>query len=292
MNMAPRKPRRDYWGWIFIAPSFLILLVCYLIPIVMNVVFSFTAYNVIQPPRFVGFANYLRMANDRYLGIALRNTLVYTALVVPLQTGFSLAFAIVLAGVCGTRWGRLIKGALFIPVITSMVLVGAIWRIFLATDGGMINYLLGLFGVSPVNWLGGTRSSMLSIAMVAIWKSVGYFLVIFFAGVMDIPRVLYEAAVVDGANWFRKLTHITLPMLKPITYLVVTLGTIWSFQVFDLVYVMTGGGPGFATTTLVLSIYNTAFREFRMGRAGAISMLLLVIIFIVSYLRKKGFRHD
>ena len=109
---------------------------------------------------------------------------------------------------------------------------------------------------------------------------------------MDIPRVLYEAAVMDGANWFRKLTHITLPMLKPITYLVVTLGTIWSFQVFDLVYVMTGGGPGFATTTLVLSIYHTAFREFRMGRAGAISMLLLVIIFIVSYLQKKGFRHD
>ena len=96
----------------------------------------------------------------------------------------------------------------------------------------------------------------------------------------------------DGANWFRKLTHITLPMLKPITYLVVTLGTIWSFQVFDLVYVMTGGGPGFATTTLVLNIYNTAFREFRMGRAGAASMLLLVIIFIVSYLQKKGFRHD
>ena len=292
MNMAPRKPRRDYWGWIFIAPSVLILLVCYLIPIVMNVVFSFTAYNVIQPPRFIGFANYLRMANDRYLGIALRNTLVYTALVVPLQTGFSLAFAIVLAGVCTKRWGRLIKGALFIPVITSMVLVGAIWRIFLATDGGMINYLLGLFGVAPVNWLGRTDTSMLSIAMVAIWKSVGYFLVIFFAGVMDIPRVLYEAAVVDGANWFRKLTHITLPMLKPITYLVVTLGTIWSFQVFDLVYVMTGGGPGFATTTLVLNIYNTAFREFRMGRAGAISMLLLVIIFIVSYLQKRGFQRD
>ncbi len=292
MKFPAQTRTRDYWGYLFILPSFLILLVCYLIPMVMDVFFSFTSYNVIQPPRFVGVRNYIQMANNRYLGIALRNTVVYTIIVVPAQTVISLAFAVILARVCNNKWGRFVRSSLFIPVITSMVLVGLIWRIFLATDGGMINYFLGILNINPINWLGRKNTSMISICLVAIWKSVGYFLVIFFAGVMDIPRVLYEAAVVDGANGFQKMMKITLPMLKPVTYLVVTLGTIWSFQVFDLVYVMTGGGPGFATSTLVLNIYNTAFKEFRLGLASAISLFLLLIIFLISYLQKKGFRED
>ena len=144
---------------------------------------------------------------------------------------------------------------MFIPVIASAVTAGTIWRIILSTDGGILNNILGVFGIDPVNWLGSTSTSLVSICIVAVWKNVGYFLVIYYAGIMGIPRDLYEAARVDGATTIQQFTKITLPMLKPITYLVVTLGIIWSFQVFDLSYQMTGGGPGHSSVTLVMSIY-------------------------------------
>ena len=143
-----------------------------------------------------------------------------------------------------------------------------------------------MFGLPSVNWLGGKLTSMLSVCIVSVWKNVGYFLVIYFAGIMDIPRSLYEAAEVDGANAFQRFFKITLPGLSSVTFLVVTLGTIWSFQVFDLVYTMTGGGPGTSTVTLVLTTYNAAFKEYNMGYASAVAMLMFVFVLAVSGLQK------
>ncbi|MEG0897459.1 MAG: sugar ABC transporter permease [Ruthenibacterium sp.] len=234
----------------------------------------------------MGLKNYVRLFKDPYVVDSLKNTLLYTVMVVPLQTIFSMTVAALIAAKFRNRFGRFVKGMMFVPVISSTVLVGTLWSVMLATDGGIINAFLGWFGASPINWLGSSKTALLGVCAAAIWKNVGYFLVIFYAGIMNIPGHLYEAAEVDGASYMQSFFHITLPSLKPITFMVMTLGMIWSFQVFDLVYTMTNGGPGRSTKTLVLTIYNAAFKERNMGFASAVAVLMFCIVMIVSAIQK------
>lgn len=276
-------------GYTYILPS-LILIVCFsIIPIFMSGFFSFTEYNVMNPPKFVGMNNYEKILQDEYVREALINTLKYVVITVPIQTILALVFAAFIAVKMQNRAGEFLRSVMFIPVIASAVTSGTIWRTILGTDGGVLNNILGIFGVDPINWLGDSRTSLISICIVAIWKNVGYFLVIFYAGIMDVPKSLYEAARVDGANMFQQFFKITLPMLKPITSLVVTLGIIWSFQVFDLSYQMTGGGPGYSSVTIVMAIYNAAFKNYKMGYACALAMVLLVIVLVINALKQHVF---
>ena len=282
-----RKNKEAVQGIIYILPSFLLILIFCIIPIFMSAYFSFTDYNIMNPPEFAGLDNYVQMFKDDYVTAAVKNTLLYVLMTVPFQTIISLAFAGFIAQkLNGKKGGEFLRSVMFIPVIASAVTAGTIWRIILSTDGG----ILGIFGIDPVNWLGSTSTSLVSICIVAVWKNVGYFLVIYYAGIMGIPKDLYEAARVDGATTIQQFTKITLPMLKPITYLVVTLGIIWSFQVFDLSYQMTGGGPGHSSVTLVMSIYNSAFKQYRMGYACATAMFLLVIIIVINLLENLFFQ--
>lgn len=276
-------------GYAYILPSLILILSFSIIPIFMSGFFSFTEYNVMNPPKFVGLANYEKVLQDEYVREALMNTLKYVVLTVPIQTALALAFAAFLAMKMQNRSGEFLRSVMFIPVIASAVTSGTIWRTILGTDGGILNNIIGLFGIDPVNWLGDSKTSLISICIVAVWKNVGYFLVIFYAGIMDIPRSLYEAARVDGANTYQQFFKITLPMLKPITSLVVTLGIIWSFQVFDLSYQMTGGGPGYSSVTIVMAIYNAAFKQYKMGYACALAMLLLVIVLIINAVKQRVF---
>lgn len=289
MKNKNRSDVKDFTAYFFILPSFLILMVCYVAPIFMNILYTFTDYTLIKPPTFTGLDNYKQLFSDPFISASIRNTIVYTIIVVPIQTILSLLFAALIAQYCRNKWGEFIKGSLFIPVISSMIIIGTVWRMFLATDGGFINNMLNLFGIDNINWLGQKSTSLLSVCAVSIWKNVGYFLVIFYAGIMDIPKSLYEASEVDGASKSQQFFNITLPSLKAITYLVVTLGTIWSFQVFALVHTMTGGGPGTSTMTLVLSIYNTGFRQYDLGYASVISVLLLIFVLIISAVLKRLF---
>ena len=286
-----RKNKEALQGIIYILPSFGLILVFCIVPIFMSAYFSFTDYNIMNPPEFAGLDNYVQMFKDDYVTAAVKNTLLYVLMTVPFQTIISLAFAGFIAQkLNGKKGGEFLRSVMFIPVIASAVTAGTIWRIILSTDGGILNNILGIFGIDPVNWLGSTSTSLVSICIVAVWKNVGYFLVIYYAGIMGIPKDLYEAARVDGATTIQQFTKITLPMLKPITYLVVTLGIIWSFQVFDLSYQMTGGGPGHSSVTLVMSIYNSAFKQYRMGYACATAMFLLVIIVVINMLENLFFQ--
>lgn len=286
-----RKNKEAVQGIIYILPSFLLILIFCIIPIFMSAYFSFTDYNIMNPPEFAGLDNYVQMFKDDYVTAAVKNTLLYVLMTVPFQTIISLAFAGFIAQkLNGKKGGEFLRSVMFIPVIASAVTAGTIWRIILSTDSGILNNILGIFGIDPVNWLGSTSTSLVSICIVAVWKNVGYFLVIYYAGIMGIPKDLYEAARVDGATTIQQFTKITLPMLKPITYLVVTLGIIWSFQVFDLSYQMTGGGPGHSSVTLVMSIYNSAFKQYRMGYACATAMFLLVIIIVINLLENLFFQ--
>ena len=272
-------------GFLYILPSLVLILVFSVVPILMSLYFSFTKYNVLQPPQWTGLDNYIRLFRDPYVRASLKNTVVFTVITVPLQTAGSLVLAAVIAELFHNKFGNFVKSSLFVPVIASAILVGTLWFTLLSPRG-VVNSIIHAFGLPSVNWLGGKLTSMLSVCIVSVWKNVGYFLVIYFAGIMDIPRSLYEAAEVDGANAFQRFFKITLPGLSSVTFLVVTLGTIWSFQVFDLVYTMTGVGPGTSTVTLVLTTYNAAFKEYNMGYASAVAMLMFVFVLAVSGLQK------
>ena len=266
-------------GLLYILPSFILILLFSIIPLFMTLYFSFTKYNVINAPEWIGFKNYTALFQDSFFKASVKNTIVYTLLVVPLQTLFSLLLADIIAKQFRNRFGTFIRMVLFIPVISSMILVGMVWKFLLSTDNGIVNMILTFLRLPRINWLGTQNTAMISICMTSIWKNVGYFLVI-----------SYESAKVDGASRWQEFFYITLPSIKPITYLVVTLGTIWSFQVFDLVYSMTGGGPGRSTLTLVLIIYQYAFKQYKMGYACAVSFVLFLLVLLVSAMQKIAFR--
>ena len=285
-----RKKKEALQGIIYVLPSFILIMAFCIIPIFMSGYFSFTSYNIMTPPKFVGLENYERVFQDGYVADAAKNTLLYVLMTVPAQTILSLVFAAFLAYKMQNKTGGFLRSVMFIPVIASAVTAGTIWRIILNTEGGLLNNILNFFHLDSVNWLGSTKTALISICIVAVWKNVGYFLVIYYAGIMGISKDLYEAAKVDGATSIQQFFKITLPMLKPITYLVVTLGIIWSFQVFDLAYLMTGGGPGRATVTLVMGIYNAAFKQYKMGYACAMAMLLLLIVVIIYVIENLFFK--
>lgn len=285
-----RKKKEAIQGIIYILPSFILIIGFCVLPIFMSGYFSFTSYNMMAPPEFVGLENYKKVFQDSYVVDATKNTLLYVVMTVPVQTILALVFAAFLAYKMQNKVGGFLRSVMFIPVIASAITAGTIWRIIFNAEGGILNSLLGVFGIDSINWLGDTKTALLSICIVAIWKNVGYFLVIYYAGIMGISRDLYEAAKVDGASSIQQFFKITMPMLKPITYLVVTLGIIWSFQVFDLSYLMTGGGPGHSTVTLVMGIYNAAFKQYKMGYACAMAMLLLVIILIINTVENLFFK--
>ena len=285
-----RKKKEALQGIIYVLPSFILIMAFCIIPIFMSGYFSFTSYNIMTPPKFVGPENYEKVFQDGYVADAAKNTLLYVLMTVPAQTILSLVFAAFLAYKMQNKTGGFLRSVMFIPVIASAVTAGTIWRIILNTEGGLLNNILNFFHLDSVNWLGSTKTALISICIVAVWKNVGYFLVIYYAGIMGISKDLYEAAKVDGATSIQQFFKITLPMLKPITYLVVTLGIIWSFQVFDLAYLMTGGGPGRATVTLVMGIYNAAFKQYKMGYACAMAMLLLLIVVIINVIENLFFK--
>ena len=278
-----RKTKEAVQGVIYILPSFVLILIFCIVPIFMSGFFSFTDYNIMNAPEFVGLDNYKKMLQDSYVRDAAKNTLLYVVMTVPVQTLLALTLAAFLAEKMRNKTGGFLRSVMFIPVIASAVTAGTIWRIIL-------NTILNFFHISSVNWLGSTQTSLLSICIVAVWKNVGYFLVIYYAGIMGIQKELYEAAKVDGATSIQQFTKITLPILKPITYLVVTLGIIWSFQVFDLAYLMTGGGPGHSSVTLVMGIYNAAFKQYKMGYACAMAMFLLIMIIIINVIEDLFFK--
>lgn len=275
----------------FLMPSLIILIVFSILPIFASGYYSLTKYNVLAPPEWIGLKNYENMLKDPTIRAAFKNTLLFVVVTVPLQTAFALILAALIAEVYRNKFGNFVKAALFIPTVASPATIGAVWCMLCGAKGP-INLFLNSIGLDSVRWLGDKDIAMFLICFITVWRNIGYFLVIFYAGIMDISRDLYEASEIDGATPIQQFFRITLPNLKSVLYLVVTLGTIWAFQEFDLVQIMTNGGPGNATMMLVLTIYRAAFKESRMGYASAISMVLLVCILIVSVLQKVLMRGD
>ena len=285
-----RQQRQALYGAIYILPSFLIIFIFSAVPIVMAIYFSFTKYNLVAAPEWIGLENYMKLASNSYLRAALSNTVSYVAITVPIQTALALSIAAFLGDKMQNKYGGFLRSVMFIPVIASLIASATVWRVMYESNGGIINQFLAVFGAQPVNWLGSRSTALGSVAAVAIWKNTGYFLVIYYAGVMNISVEIREAAIVDGANAWQRFFRITIPILKPITYMVVTLGIIWSFQVFDLVFKMTGGGPGRATYTVAYVIYTYAFQDKRIGYASALAVCLLILILLIHVIQNFFFK--
>ncbi|GAB77970.1 carbohydrate ABC transporter membrane protein 1, CUT1 family [Austwickia chelonae] len=282
--------QRRWTGLWYVAPSLIVITVVAIAPMVMSAGLSFSDYSGFDSPRFTGAANYEKLLDDPHFSAALVNTAIFTLIAVPLQTVIPMGIAALLVD---TRWlllNRMVRSVLFVPVVASLVLVGTVWQYMLAPGSGFFNTVLRRLGLASINFLGDPNTALFCVALVSVWKNLGYFLVIFYAGILDIPRELYEAAQVDGAGGWRQFLHITVPGLRPVVFLVTVLSTIWSFQVFDLVYAMTGGGPGGATSTIVMAVYESAYKSFDMGYASAMAMVLLMIIAAASAAQHLFFR--
>ncbi len=272
-------------AYLFLLPSFLGLLLFKWYPNISSLALSFTEWNGFTKINFIGLQNFQKLFHYDTFLIALKNTAFFALGVVPGQ----LILALIVAQLLNTkiRGQKFYRVVFFMPYISALVSVAIVWSVLLHPTFGPINLFLKHIGFSnPPAWLSDTRWALPSIIGMSIWKSFGYFSVIFLAGLQGIPEFLYEAATIDGASSFQKFTKITLPLLTPSIFYSLIVATIGSFKVFDQVYIMTEGGPGRATTTLVQFIYEKAFTDFRLGYASAAAMVLFIITLALTFIQK------
>ncbi len=268
---------------LFLTPNLAIFLVFIILPAVLGIRMSLFEWSILDGARFIGFANFREVVKDEMFWATLRNTFVYVVAVVPLLTAFALALALVLAKE-GKGMG-FFRAIYYVPTMLSMIIVGIAWRWILGFDLGIINYALKLLGAAPMPWLTDGAMANVSLVFVTLWTRVGYFMMMFIGGLQAIPSTYYEAAKVDGADRRAIFRRITFPLLRPITLVVVILATIEAFKAYDLIYVMTQGGPGTSTKFLVQYIYQAAFQEDKLGYSAAMSVILLAVIGVFTALQ-------
>ncbi len=273
-------------GWLFLAPALLLIGTFFFLPVVGALVLSFTDYDIYalgdpDNARWVGLDNYERLVGTPIFWTALRNTLYFALVGGPLSIAVSLGAAL-LVNAKLVRFRGFFRTAYFVPFVTTLVAVAVVWRYLYHPRYGLLNYLLGLVGIGPVDWLGDPTWAMPAIILMAVWKNFGYNMLIFIAGLQSIPEELYEAAHLDGASAVQRFRHVTIPMLGPTTLFVAVITMIGYFQLFAEPYVMTRGGPLRATTSIVLLMYEEGFRWWRMGYAASIAFVLFLIILVAT----------
>jgi len=282
--LSSRRRDNTFKAYAFLLPNFLGFFIFSLIPLVSAFLLSFIKWDTANPMVFVGLNNYAKLFRDESFMISFWNTIYYTVGTVPLTMAFSLVVALAL----NTR----IKGigffrtAFFFPYIVSLVAIAIVWNnLFHPTMGPINSFLMSMGIENPPGWTASVEWAMPAVIFASVWRQMGYFMVIYLAGLQGIPRELYEAATVDGANAWQRFKTITLPMLTPTTFFVSVMLVINGFKIFDLIMVMTEGGPGRATNVLVYYIYYAAFLQFDFGYASAISMVLLVLVLTVTIIQ-------
>jgi multiple sugar transport system permease protein len=274
------------WGLLLAAPATLHTLLWIGVPIVVAIVLSFTAYDIIHPPEFSGLENYATIFTDELFWLSVWHNVLIAGIGIPISMLLALVFATLLNRAIPGR--GLFRVMVFLPHITATVAVAMIWLwIYAPTDNGLANMALSLFGIENAAWLTSTQTSLLSVLIVTIWQGVGLKMLIYLASLQGISKDLYEAADIDGAGMFSKFRHVTVPMLRPATFFVLVTSIIGNFQTFDLIYNLTAGGPANSTTVITYEIYQTAFQEFRMGLATAQSVILLLLLVGLTIVSRK-----
>ncbi|MEJ7759578.1 MAG: sugar ABC transporter permease [Gemmatimonadaceae bacterium] len=273
-------------AWFFLAPAFALIGIFFFLPVAAAMLLSLTdfdLYGIANPgnTRFVGFENYSRLLRTPDFWLALRNTFYFAFVGGPLTIAVSLGAALLLSSKL-VRFKGVFRTIYFTPFVTTLVAVAIVWRYLYHSRYGFFNYALSYIGVDPIDWLGDPHWAMPAIILMAVWKSFGYNMLIFIAGLQAIPEELYDAAAIDGASPFRRFWSITLPMLSPTLVFVTVITMIGYFQLFAEPYVMTQGGPLRSTTSVVLLMYEEGFRWWRMGYAAAIAFVLFIVILLAT----------
>lgn len=296
LETSRQRPNRrwnmtqDLGGYLFMLPTILVLGTFVVLPILYAVFLSFQKVQLLGgiDYEFIGFRNFTRLVEDERVWIALRNTAEYVAIVVPTQTILALVLAVTLnSGIRGKNWWRILY---FLPTVTSSAVLTLIFMWIYNTDG-LLNDVLAFVGLPTYNWLGDPAVALKGIMIMNIWSTAPFYMVIYLAALQDIPQSLYEAAEIDGANGWQKFIYVTIPILQPVTFFVVVVGVIGTFQLFDQSYIFSGGtgGPNNATLTVVLLIYQAVFRNLQMGYAAAIAFLLAAVIIAITLIQRQIF---
>jgi len=283
-----RSARRLARAVPFVLPSFVGVVLFLLVPVVIVLVLSFFRWNFLQPPKWVGFGNFTTMVTHDHVFHALLVTAYYVAWNIPIQTVVALGLALLLMRRMPAM--GFFRALYVLPFMSTPVAMAVVWGWLFNARSGLVNHLLALVGVHGPNWLGDTHTALPVVAMVSNWQYAGYNMLFFLAGLGSISPQLYEAAGIDGAGAVRKFVSITLPLLNPTMLFVLVTDVIGSFQIFDTVYVMTQGGPGSATNVINYQIYSTGFRNFDVGSASAMSLVLFAVILVVTVVQFRFFR--
>ncbi len=288
-----RKTQEAIAGYGFMAPTILVATIFLILPVVMAIWLSFYKVQLLGEfsTRFVGMKNFVRMGSDERVWIAFKNTLEYAAIVVPLQTILAFTLALILnSQIRGKDGFRIV---FFLPTVTSSAVLTLIFMWIYNSDG-LLNSFLDFLHLPTYNWLGDPAVALKGIMIMNIWSTAPLFMVIYLAAMQDIPETLYEAATLDGANRWEKLTHITLPFLQPVTFFVIVVGLIGTFQLFDQSYIFSSGsgGPNNSTLTIVLLIYQYAFKNLDMGYALALTLVLAIALMVATLIQRLLFREQ
>lgn len=286
-----RRVRRDgtLMALVFVVPYIILFFAFRIGPAIAGFALSFLKYRLSGKMEFLGLENYTRLFGDSLFWNALKVTAVYTVISVPLVVVVSLAMAQLSAR--SIRGIKVYRALYFLPVVTSLVTSGVIWQ-WLYSENGPLNWMFSLIGVGPVPWLSSETMVLPSLAMLSVWSRFGYDMLILLAGLLAIPKEYTEAAMIDGASAWQRFWNVTLPQLKPALFFVVVLELINSFQVFDVIYVMTGGGPVRSSYSLVFMIYDQGFHYFDFGYASAVGVVLFAITLVVTLVQRRLFRED
>lgn len=283
-----KQLRTDLTGYLFIAPNLIIFLLFTIIPIIFSLVISFSNWDYTQGFSNINFnwgMNYITMWKDEWFIKSLINTLIYSATLVPITVFLALIISVlidkyVIAKTCT-------KLAMFMPYISNIVAISIVWVIMYSPFGPITQFLKAIGIKNPPQWLGDPKYALTALIIMSVWAGVGYAVMIYTSAIQALPEELYEAAQIDGANPIQQFFNITMPMLSPTTFFLVTTTLIGSFQVFGQIYIMTKGGPGTSTHVLVYYIYTSAFTFFKMGYAASMSWILFIILFIVTIVQWK-----
>ena len=287
---SSRAARKEFLvGMGFILPSLLGFLVFTFIPVIISFVLSFSNWNFMQgwgAIKFNGLSNYFRLFSDEWFLNSYKNNILFTAVTVPVLIGLGLVMAsIINKYIYG---GAAVRTMIFIPYIASVVAVCTVWMVLLQPSYGPVNQALKAVGVeNPPGWLADFKWSLPSIMIIYIWQQVGYYSIVFLAGLKGLPEDVYEAAKVDGASPVRQFFSITIPLISPTTFFLTIMGIIGSFKVFDQISVLTQGGPGSSSSVMAYYVYRTAFDYFDMGYANTLAWALFVLVFLVTLIQWK-----
>jgi multiple sugar transport system permease protein len=277
-------------AYLFVGPTLSGYLLFVLGPLIAAIVLSFTHYDLISPPRLVGLSNYARLISDVRLAVVYKNTALFAVTAVILTVGIGTLLGVAVNKRLPGFLKYILRTAYFFPVLVGMIYAAMVWKFLFNRDLGVVNYYLHFFNVPPIPWLTSSAWAIWSVILVYVWKNVGFTMLTTLAGLQNISEELYEAAKIDGAKAHTRLFRITIPLLSPVILFNVTITMINTLQEFDSIVALTNGGPGDASRTVVMYIYDKAFRSFDMGYASAIAVTLFVVISIVTLLQLWGSR--